>query len=335
MGIPAEVQRLYDRLDAPVNSVMQTVKETVGPFAEEHHYIFFGRRKEAASLAEKLEMGRYRAWSELDDLYACTIVVPTADHEASVVEFLNEVFEVDQIRARHTTVKAPDVFRFDTTRVYCRLRHVEGLDRPKGASSIKFEVQIPSAFQYAWAVVTHDLTYKADVVSWEQLRLVAQLKAAVEQIEVVIASFQSSADAVISSGHDETDAKAECAGRFASWYGEGLISASLKPHSWSRFADCVYSLVKTYTRNNQRKQEVTNLLDQVEEKLRSTDPSERPTAGSLFQLVVGIVNLGGGTPERTIARFPLVPSDELALHGIAEVPNKVTFDLEIDGDPAT
>jgi hypothetical protein len=60
-----------------------------------------------------------------------------------------------------------------------------------------FGVQVVTAFEYAWIAATHDLVHKSDDVDWRRLRLAAQpKKAAVKQIEVLIAAFDPASPAI-------------------------------------------------------------------------------------------------------------------------------------------
>ncbi len=329
MAVPAAVSEGYDRLRSAVDSVSEYVGSTLQHYARRRDYIFRERVKPVESLAEKLETGRYNAWSELDDLYACTIVVPTADHEPDVRAFLELLFEPVMLRGRDTTAKPPDVFRFDTTRYIMRLRPMPGVERPPGAESVLFEVQVPSIFQHAWAVVTRDFVYKSDEVDWRRERLVAQLKAAVEQIETIIASFTSTAAGVAVSGHAETDLKRECAIFFRGLHERGLITQQLVPSSWSRFADNVYNLVRSYGRRDPVSA-MRELLRDLETDL--IDPAgQRPHSGSLFQMVLAKVAAGGGTTvQRHIRSFPVVESQELRdLYGVTAIPRRLTFDFTL------
>jgi ppGpp synthetase/RelA/SpoT-type nucleotidyltranferase len=330
VGVPAGIEIAHNKLGAAIGSVAVTVQETVSAYASKHDYICFGRSKQTASLTEKLESGRFLTWSAVDDLYACTVVVPTASHEPAVVDFLQDVFDIVEVRSRDTREKPPDVFRFDTTRVICRLHPQAGLDRPPGAESLLFEVQIPSVFQYAWGVVTRDLAYKAETVDWSRLRLVAQLKASVEQIETVIGAFESAASGVISSGHPETDTQARCLATFKAWFDGGLLSASLRPQSWSKFGENVYALVRSYAGRSGAVDATQSLLEEIDRVLRAVDPGKQVVSGSLFQLVVGVVARGGGAPARHIRKFAVVDSAELRdVHGVTTVPKPIVFDVNV------
>ena len=92
-------------------------------------------------MAEKLEGGRYRLWSELDDLYACTLVIPTAESEEHVLAFLGVAFEIVEVRSRNNRAKPPDVFRFDTTRAICVLRQQQ-LEQVAGAEHVRFATRL-------------------------------------------------------------------------------------------------------------------------------------------------------------------------------------------------
>jgi ppGpp synthetase/RelA/SpoT-type nucleotidyltranferase len=81
------------------------------------------------------------------------------------------------------------VFRFDCTRFIGRLRSPDENTRSP-IYDIPFEVQIKSAFEHAWSATTHLLTYKSSEVNWSKLRLTAQLKAAVEQLDTLVLSFE-------------------------------------------------------------------------------------------------------------------------------------------------
>jgi hypothetical protein len=98
VGVPQAVATAFQAAETTVVALESHVKGTLASFAEQRDYLFRSRRKKVESLAEKLESGRYAAWSDLDDLFACTIVVPTASHEDGVIEFLDAVFDPVDIR---------------------------------------------------------------------------------------------------------------------------------------------------------------------------------------------------------------------------------------------
>jgi hypothetical protein len=107
------------------------------------------------SVSEKIETGRFTRWSDLDDLFACCIVIPTLADEMGVLELLRGAFQQVEHRARASTRKDRSVFRFDSTRFIGTLWPIPNNEPAAGISDIRFEVQIRTAFEHAWSVTTH------------------------------------------------------------------------------------------------------------------------------------------------------------------------------------
>ena len=141
MAVPNAVQAAYDR-DLPlIRSVGTVVEQSVLGHASTHGYLFKGRIKTVASVAEKLETGRYLRWREIGDHYACSVVVPNRHHVDSVLTYLDAAFLQQAIRGRGVAQKPADVFRFDAPRFIGRLRDQQALGRLPGLDEILFEVQ--------------------------------------------------------------------------------------------------------------------------------------------------------------------------------------------------
>jgi hypothetical protein len=324
MPAPESVRRAYDRAAPLVASVAEYVRSTLQPYCGSRAYLFKDRVKDLESVSEKIEGGRTDRWSMIDDLYACTVVVPSPTHEAAVLESLSKFFTVRTVRSRNSAAKAPDVFRFDTTRFYGSMGAAAAAQRLPGLDQIIFEVQIPTVFEYAWSTVTHDLVYKSDAVDWQRHRLAAQLKALVEQAEMVIETFETASAALYRSSWPEIDAKARIVDRFKGIIASGAVMSHLAPRSWNRFADNVYALIESYTSNRYKMSSaVETFLEGVSNWIQT---SGIPAAsGSLFQLVIGYVSANDS--EGSIDRFRVVPSEELAnIHGVVNVAKKFEFD---------
>lgn len=326
MPEPEGVRQAYSRVQAPLSDVQRYVRETLEPYCAARKYVFFDRTKTLDSLSEKLEGGRYKSWSELDDLYACTIVVPVSAHEEAVIRKLDTSFSRISMRSRSEAKKAPDVFRFDGVRWYGKVHPEAAAQRQPGVGEVIFEIQVITAFEYAWITVTHDLVYKADNADWKRQRLAAQLKAAVEQIEVIIAAFDTASVAVLESPWPDSQAKSEIIRRCKLLVIDGLIPDNIKPISWRRFADNFMALVRSYERDPARLlASVSQILDVMDNDLRGATPVSLPVSGTLFQYVLSIV-ARTDTPG-SIQRFMIVPSRELAdFYGIREIPQRFAFD---------
>jgi hypothetical protein len=252
--------------------------------------------------------------------------------DEEVLKFLQEAFEEVEVRKRNSTRKPPEVFRFDSTRFIGRIRSQVGLDLVPGADAVAFEIQVPSSFEYAWQVVTHDLVYKSADIDWRKARLAAQLKAAVEQIELVIAGFQSNISFVPESPFPEFETKQRVITAFKELIDDGTISRSLAPHRWSRFGDNVYELVRSYSKNAYVvPQNVDRLLEAVSSHLRETGSVRDLMSGSLHQVVVGCINTGVVGGSATLEKFVIVDSSELRdFHGVHAIPKTFDFGLGVE-----
>ena len=142
MIYPSILERKYDEYRPFVEEAAKKVKETLLNFSDRQGYAFISRIKSIESIAEKIETGRFKKWSEIDDLFACTIIIPTLSHEEEVISFCKNTFEIIRITKRGQNKKSPDTFRFDSTRIYTRLK--QNKDIAKNTLSIyqiTFEIQ--------------------------------------------------------------------------------------------------------------------------------------------------------------------------------------------------
>lgn len=320
MGVPQAVQAGYDQALVAVKAVQAIVGSTVLRWAAGNDYLFKERIKTVSSTAEKIESGRFDSWRMLDDLYACTVVVPTLSHVEGVVDFLEAAFETYEIRGQGVARKPPDVFRFDSTRFIGRLREQEGGDRPEGADAVLFEVQILTAFEYAWSVATHDLVYKGTSVDWRRDRLAAHLRAAAEEADILISSFEETAGAIRVSPHADTERVERIIGYFRGELEKGSLPESLEPLSWVRFGENVLELVKSFRRTT-----VDNVLEGVfSETAVMLGEGPAPRTGSLFQLVVGVIIRSHG--RNALRGFVVIDSSELRdFYNVQSVPKAFVF----------
>lgn len=321
MGVPTSINERHQNELSSVRALSELARASIQAWCAGRNYLLSSRIKSVESLSEKLESGRYGAWDNIDDRFACTVVVPTATHDKDVLAFLDAVFERSTVRRRNSTQKPPEVFRFDSTRWIGKLKPSVGATMSPGAGDILFEVQVQTVFEHAWGVVTHDLVYKTDTIDWRKARLAAQLKAAVEQIELTIAMFEESLEFMPQSRHAETDEKVELVEHLKRLIDSGRLAAEIAPQSWSRLADNVWALVRSYTPKDQ---DVPKAMRQMRETLvtflETEDDFIDLRSGSLFQLVIGLV-ARGTISEAHLNEFIIVESSELSdFHGVDSVP---------------
>lgn len=235
--IPAAISRKHDATVLIAEAVERDAKAAILAFCESRGYPYLGRIKTSESIAEKIETGRFAAWSDINDIFACTIVVPTLLHEESVLDFLKQTFAEVEVKRRGSSKKSPNEFRFDATRFYGRLSITPGLPEKKQLEMFRFEVQVKSAFEHAWSAATHDIIYKSGDIDWKKHRLAAQLKAAVEQLDSLVIAFDKSSEHITQHSWPELDSKQQLLCGFRKLIDDGAIPVELKPKDWTRFCD--------------------------------------------------------------------------------------------------
>lgn len=123
-----------------------------------HHLT--SRLKTPGSLREKMRRkpGRYQQLSDVTDLVGVRIITYFEQDVAAVARALEAVFDIDWDNSVDKS-KFHDPDRFGYMGVHYVMRF-ESLEY-QGGLSPRFEVQIRSILQHAWAEIEHDLGYKS------------------------------------------------------------------------------------------------------------------------------------------------------------------------------
>lgn len=103
MAAPDELANVYNGISPALGDLERYVRDTTQSFAHSKGCLFTGRVKALNSLSEKIETGRVMRWSDLDDLYACTVVISSPSQESQVRNYLKTVLRESHIRDRVTT----------------------------------------------------------------------------------------------------------------------------------------------------------------------------------------------------------------------------------------
>jgi hypothetical protein len=154
---------------------------------------------------------------------------------------------------------------------------------------ISFEVQVRSAFEHAWSVTTHAL-YKGGTIDWKTKRLVAQLKAAVEQLDTLVLAFEATSGPIVEHPWPELSSRRQIIETFSRLVGSGKIDPAMAPKDWSRFAENLSDLIRKSNRPRGENLEnrILEALACVEREL-PPDPLSIPHTLSLFQYVFAIL----------------------------------------------
>ena len=321
MSVPEAVRTRYRQEESALTALFRYLEPTIKDIAHHLGRSYEGRVKSLESVAEKLETSRYSRWSEIDDLVGFTIVITSSAQENAVLAALDTRFHRTSMRSRATAAKPPDVFRFDATRWYGRLRKEDPPAKlEQSAFEITFEVQIKSAFEHAWSQVTHDLVYKADDVQWNKRRLAAQLKALVEQIDVLVEHFEQTAGTMVVSRDSRVDAMYDSITMLRTLLAEGAINAALEPESWTRLAENLLEVLDRSPTGNSKDSPKTlrSISKRFCDAVRS-GTFQSMISGSLFQAIVAFAALDADPTTRIdLTGVPLAASGELTdLYGFS------------------
>ena len=289
MIYPSILTRRYTEYRPFIAQAAKQVKLTLVNFCETKGYAFSSRIKTIESLAEKIETGRFKSWSNLDDLFACTIIIPTLLHEDEVVKFCEHVFQINKPTIkRGQNRKSPNTFGFDSTRIYVKLRRNEDINNNSELPSIydiTFEIQIKSAFEHAWSVSTHDLVYKNDEIDWKKLRLAAQIKANVEQLDTLILAFEQMSNIITECDDLDLKIKRNLAIEINKLFESNKIPAELRPKDMNRFCDNLCRLVPS----ENKKDKIAASIQAIKKEINATSNNKIPRSISLFQYFLAIL----------------------------------------------
>ncbi|MFZ1586813.1 MAG: hypothetical protein WAT40_18755, partial [Saprospiraceae bacterium] len=289
--------------------VQEIVDQTLINYYSKNHFAYSSRIKELDSLAEKIESGRYNDWNSIDDFIGSVIIIPSIIYEPQILKFLESSFLKVEIKKRGSTLKSPDVFRFDATRFIGKLRPIDSVEI---INTINFEVQIRTAFEHAWSVTTHDLAYKSKTIDWKILRLAAQLKSSVEQLDMISLGAHDIKNSIQEHKWSETEMKRRICLTFEKLLEDKLIPDEIKPKDMSRFSENIYTLLKTnFNSINQKKwnSELTRILNVLEKQLEFFSSGDFPMSLSLYQLCYGILLKESYISEDTLSKVPFHKSD--------------------------
>lgn len=290
-----QTKNKYISIESYLEFVRTRVRDTLLAYCDAKNYAFVTRVKTLPSLSEKIESGRYKKWSEIEDLLACAVVIPTLVDEDPVLTFLASAFEQVDLKKRGGTQKAPDTFRFDSTRFIGRLRRPENIAVDEPSYQVIFEVQVRSAFEHAWSVTTHELTYKGQIVSWNRLRLAAQLKATAEQLDMLIIGFEDAAKKIAPSHWPEIQAKTEIADFFKEQFRIDRLPIELTPKDWSRFSDNIFAMLRSSAwSKGKRPAEIAQAIsNHMTAEIALLGRERIPLSVSLLQFVFGTMCKAG------------------------------------------
>jgi len=184
--IPTQLSASFATFAHNLRALKERVDSILRTFAEEQDGQYTSRVKSIDSIFEKAVLGYYSKLNEIEDLFAATVILPTAPIGAALTEFTQSLsghFTVLEVRSNRT--RRPSEFIYDDLHYILKLKD-SALLLNKSLLTFSFELQVKSYLQHGWAKATHNTIYKAINESWRASRVAAQTRAAVEMIEAAL-----------------------------------------------------------------------------------------------------------------------------------------------------
>lgn len=326
---PNELKTKYEKVLPSVKSIKEGVSSVISEYCEVNHLAVVSRIKSLKSLADKIETGRFKKFEDIDDIVGFMIIVPTLNSIPSTIEFLNSSFEIVSLKKRGGAFKPPELFRFDSTRFIGKLKNQNDTNPEKLEYNLSFEIQIRTAFEYAWSIATHDLTYKTDNLSWKRLRLTSQIKASVEQLDMLISGFENITEHITESKDQILSVQIAVTDLFIKKFEEGSIPDVIRPQNLNRFSESIIKLLHhsekvVSTDYRKIRKSIIKLLNLI---LDNLERKTFPISITLYQSILGELLMLEPTIFENSKISLFVTNNAISLYPeLGSIPNK--FDLE-------
>lgn len=247
--VDAEVRQRFESDFAEYKQVQNFFSTQVVPELREQGWVVEYRLKTVESVAEKIETGRFHKWSEIDDIFAATVVVPDATEEKRALVVLKSLLgvPVEERRRETTGFGGSSSFGFNSPRYIFSIPEEWRVKLADSRKSPKFEIQIPTILEWAWLKLTHDFAYKGTDFNSSAFRAASMIKANFEQVEWLL-SLQKGSSSELGYKRSERElAKEYVVEQAERLFSDGLLKDVQKPMSMNRFADNIYGLVERIT----------------------------------------------------------------------------------------
>ena len=124
------------------------------------------RTKDTNSLTKKVESkNKYSKLEDITDLVGCRIIAYFEDDVEKIIQIIKEEFIIDEKNSiDKKQILEPDRFGYLSYHIICSISDTrKKLSEYKKYENIKFEIQIRTILQHAWAEIEHDIGYKSNI----------------------------------------------------------------------------------------------------------------------------------------------------------------------------
>jgi putative GTP pyrophosphokinase len=153
---------LHGRLSAAVASLIENILRKNGM----EYLNVTARTKDIEGALEKIRRKEYdNPKEQLTDLSGIRVVTYLEEHATRIASIVKELFEVDEANSHDRSADlGEDKMGYRSTHFVCTLGKERGaLPEYEGIGYLKFEIQVRTVLQHAWAELAHDRSFKFGV----------------------------------------------------------------------------------------------------------------------------------------------------------------------------
>lgn len=154
-----EVQPKHSRLTDAVVSILENLLKT----NDIDYLTVSGRTKTKESILEKIERKSYKdPANQLTDMSGIRIVAYFESDISKISDLINDAFNVDAANSLNQDEKlSVDQIGYRSVHFVCDIGQTRSsLPEFEDLSSLRFEIQVRTVLQHAWAELAHDRNYK-------------------------------------------------------------------------------------------------------------------------------------------------------------------------------
>lgn len=171
MSFLEEYRKKRPNYEIYITKIQDLIKD-FATHSEINLHDIFGRIKTEESLMKKIEeKGKYTNLSEVTDIIGIRVITFFDDDVDALAEIVKKEFEIDEENSIDKRRNDYDRFGYQSLHYIVQLNsNRTSLLEYQGLENVKFEIQIRSILQHAWAEIEHDLGYKSRVEVPSEIR---------------------------------------------------------------------------------------------------------------------------------------------------------------------
>lgn len=183
---------LYEKM---VEDILSILEFGLGRYSSRLHAkpIITYRIKEQGSLERKIEKknNKYSSINEITDVIGIRIIAYFQDDVDVIKKALSDVFGIDRINSIDKRNQVGNSFGYASLHLVASLGRPYGfkgkLHGPELYGGLRFEIQIRTILEHAWAEIEHDIGYKSELAAGLSIpikRGLSRLAAVLETVDV-------------------------------------------------------------------------------------------------------------------------------------------------------